>query len=971
MPRRACECDSPLCLNCGGACSAGAVVQGKCQNCHCNRLAGKRKQTVLGASGSARRHRTEQRQLEATAAALGQQSIFSLRGGSEIPNLWVLAAMDNVQVTTTMLADPRYTDPAALATLGAESLCCMRTFGAANEPECGFNCLFGQPTRHGYLRLNDCRRLLIPGLAARRAHLENWLEQLWTGDDCPEESRIAFGHPLSRQQPANLREWLLTDEAWQRYHAALRNVRYSLSVQEVLQLGIAHRLRVRVWVEMDDAAGHRGIIRFLVVAAEEETEGCPVVDVVRRNYGHYERAFMTSHVRTVAPNLLGEPSGPTKDSNARNAHTGTSFSSASSSSHASSSSVPAEPTIAESEFDVLEYVNIAGLAAWLAAGLDRRPHVAHALLDAARANGGWVRVNYSRSAAFPEGRRYATQPSLQNVTKEARAAAVSGKLLMLDCVNIVPTMLSRWAQLDDALMWYVAHRAECIRMVAEVYNVLRADAKQLFLALCNGGGVAAWRVERRVPAEVPDLPFLTVFRRAADAARAAMLATDPAFVQCVRAAFPDRWRPELTASSYFLGRVEDQILTIVCDAARAAGLAVRGLIFDGVLLGHRGESTAVLGPPGPEVVANVVAQAEAAASHASGVLVKLQLEEFPVDDSLSGMVRPLPWQAARTCGEKQVLRSAAVNALQVCAADLCLQTGTGGALPHGWAQADFDKVRLAAEALGRGAHVMPHVAEAVRSLLWNHGVARAALPSKEDTKSTFRCALVSDEEILDVLTHDRWMAVREDDQLRWVHTGNDMQSYSRANASTGDCPPSLVRDIARPFTADDLSTAVREHACQTLLLRGAWGSSKTTATITYLATRLRESPGLRVVVLTYRKSLARELAGLFGRAGMRTQLYSESVGDLIANPDEVLLVQFDSLHRFRGDCDIVWIDELAGTLRHTESPLIFSTDVRCRCLDTFFRLAGSAVLCVGSDRGIGRRETQWAKLSGITMNYRL
>ena len=113
-------------------------------------------------------------------------------------------------------------------------------------------------------------------------------------------------------------------------------------------------------------------------------------------------------------------------------------------------------------------------------------------------------MHYQRKHGFHFGRRWAVGCSLQVITREAHAAACAGALVMLDIVNCVPTLMTMWSPSGCALHQYVQHRSRFYDAVAGLYNVSLDAAKQLFLSICFGGGVAAWRTNWNVLPDVVD-----------------------------------------------------------------------------------------------------------------------------------------------------------------------------------------------------------------------------------------------------------------------------------------------------------------------------------------------------------------------------------------------------------------------------------------------------------------------------------
>ena len=307
----------------------------------------------------------------------------------------------------------------------------------------------------------------------------------------------------------------------------------------------------------------------------------------------------------------------------------------------------------------------------------------------------------------------------------------------------------------------------------------------------------------------------------------------------------------------------------------------------GVLkLGGEVEATALLGGPEQEVIDRVCRQSEERASLLCNTRIRLSQENFPVVADPQGMLRPLPWQAARASGEKQPVWSGVVRTLQALLAEGALR-----AHQPGWSQNDAECVNSMEAKLGAGRHLMPYEAERARGVLWHNGVNRHHLPSAKAVKEAFRFAHCGHNELMDVFTHDRWTlqpvvvmqgSLPQPQEEVWRHSGNDMAEYSRSNSSTNDCPPNLTSVVPEAFTSEHIRNILSLGPLHTLLLRGAWGSCKTTAAIAYIVERLLSENGLRVVVVTYRVFLAAELTQKIQRAGADAILYSDSISTSMA-----------------------------------------------------------------------------------------
>ena len=172
---------------------------------------------------------------------------------------------------------------------------------------------------------------------------------------------------------------------------------------------------------------------------------------------------------------------------------------------------------------------------------------------------------------------------------------------------------------------YVEGREAALREVTETCGVSREAAKGLFLAICFGGGIAAWAREHDVdPGAVPK--SVAALQGELRAAMAAALRLHP---DAARAAAqqarknPDAQHPRATQFAYIMQDVERRCLEALTAAVCADGrLCVGALIHDGLLVGGHGPSLGAL----PELEASQLGRWEAAVEAAAGYRVHLAVK---------------------------------------------------------------------------------------------------------------------------------------------------------------------------------------------------------------------------------------------------------------------------------------------------------------------------------------------------------
>ena len=139
---------------------------------------------------------------------------------------------------------------------------------------------------------------------------------------------------------------------------------------------------------------------------------------------------------------------------------------------------------------------------------------------------------------------------MQNITREARCAAVRRFCFDVDMVNAYPTLLNELTgHRHMPLHKYCLSREEVLSTTMRHYGVDKDSAKQLYLRLVYGGSIRAWRRDHFVDGAVEDLAFPFDFQLACTAARDHILMDHAWAMDAARKFCPGRRTPEWTALS--------------------------------------------------------------------------------------------------------------------------------------------------------------------------------------------------------------------------------------------------------------------------------------------------------------------------------------------------------------------------------------------------------------------------------------
>ena len=239
---------------------------------------------------------------------------------------------------------------------------------------------------------------------------------------------------------------------------------------------------------------------------------------------------------------------------------------------------------------VCEIVCLGALKRHHASGLDRREgqlaaYIRKVEAEGERLRGGFfaVRQEYCRLVGF--GKAYGGFLSLQNLTREARGAALEGvDAVEWDMQNAQPSLLFRVmvtclgedaARQDFPIFTkFCKFPGKWRRAVANYYNVPVADAKKVFLQVMFGGRCAPEGRADRLPL-VEALQW--EFRRAQD-----FLGKEHELYQKICGL--EKVQKDASALSIFLAELENAALMNMKAKSEAAGCHVIALLFDGLIL---------------------------------------------------------------------------------------------------------------------------------------------------------------------------------------------------------------------------------------------------------------------------------------------------------------------------------------------------------------------------------------------------
>ena len=254
------------------------------------------------------------------------------------------------------------------------------------------------------------------------------------------------------------------------------------------------------------------------------------------------------------------------------------------------------PATRRTEVHVKEIINLRALKARHRSGKDRRPDDLEDYIRKIESRGDTLpggnfslQQEYYRLDGF--GRLYTGRGSLQNVTREARSAALSGlEAVEWDMKNAQPALLCRalescfkGALLTGEFPLLVKFRENPYAWregIALFYGMSTRDAKQLFFQVMFGGGTTRH-------ADQCSLPIMEALQWEFQYARTVLVERNAVYKQICAL---EKTRQGACALSIFLGELENDVLTDMRQRSERAGCHVIALIFDGLILA---ESTGV------------------------------------------------------------------------------------------------------------------------------------------------------------------------------------------------------------------------------------------------------------------------------------------------------------------------------------------------------------------------------------------
>jgi hypothetical protein len=635
-----------------------------------------------GASGAMKRKAAKEKEIAKEAQQ--QPCVMGMlrRGGAEAPEPWHLDAESAAKVVYTQTV---FTRRDVLATADRPSvppgaavpnveLICLRTFGSGSMPECGFNCLLGAPSeRTGVLRRIGGREQAALLLESRRASLSGLLTAMLLAyegsarceDGAEMEAARAVYASVPRPGGVANAVFATSTPIWEAYKRAIRMQGYQLCQEEVSLIALALDLNAAIWCVRK--GGIESVYSSHCDALDAD------VHVVLKG-GHYERAYLRSKLEAEGwldvvkqrcdhadPHACAELANLAHAQRRKDARI-----------------APAAPDSGElRDGELWEFCDTAALERWIATGLDRRPEMAKRYLEAAKVRDGWVRAEYT-FGVLGRGRRYARGLSMQKLTKEARAAACATWGAEADISNAFPTIVAHLAHMPprSALREYVAQRDAYVAATAQHFSVPPAAAKTLFLSILFSGSVHAWRARCKVQAAVHTPAFIEEFAAACAEARRRIATERPGELEEIRRAFPDRWNPEATLTSYVVGTFENACISRLSTEMGARGCAVRCLLFDGAIV-----SAATVGAaPDRNAVYSAVRATEEWVHRQHGVQIMFKVD-FPELRPDQGMSRPAPWHAQEPRKNGGYLEDLSWESLRAAAAETVLALAVSGGVP--------------------------------------------------------------------------------------------------------------------------------------------------------------------------------------------------------------------------------------------------------------------------------------------------
>lgn len=184
-------------------------------------------------------------------------------------------------------------------------------------------------------------------------------------------------------------------------------------------------------------------------------------------------------------------------------------------------------------------------------------------------------VNYLPSKNLKNmGRLFAQSASLQNLPREFRGA-ISKNYYDLDMVNAHPSILLQYCQKNDIkcdeLQYYVWNRNEVISKIMTDFNMEKADVKELFLSVMNGGKRDG----------ITD-PFFVKFKKECERIHTFIASLNPKLVKDVSKRKEFNVNGSIT--NIILCNLENEILLTSVQFLMKEGFNVDVLVFDGCMV---------------------------------------------------------------------------------------------------------------------------------------------------------------------------------------------------------------------------------------------------------------------------------------------------------------------------------------------------------------------------------------------------
>lgn len=184
-------------------------------------------------------------------------------------------------------------------------------------------------------------------------------------------------------------------------------------------------------------------------------------------------------------------------------------------------------------------------------------------------------VNYLPSKNLKNmGRLFAQSASLQNLPREFRGA-IGKNYYDLDMVNAHPSILLQYCQKNDIkcdeLQYYVRNRNEVISKIMTDFNMEKADVKELFLSVMNGGkrdGIID--------------PFFVKFKKECERIHTFIASLNPKLVKDVSKRKEFNVNGSIT--NIILCNLENEILLTSVQFLMKEGFNVDVLVFDGCMV---------------------------------------------------------------------------------------------------------------------------------------------------------------------------------------------------------------------------------------------------------------------------------------------------------------------------------------------------------------------------------------------------